>query len=183
MPSANSLKRKFLFTSLIIACASVGLIGGLGVRHLLDAEPTYSDFADYLPYLKPINRAEAASDNLEGKTLLVNFWATWCPPCIEEIPMLDHFNSEFGEQEFQVIGVAFDDPEPVVEFIQQHQVEFLSITGDVTVVDQLMNALGNDQLVLPFSVVFTNAGILALRKFGPFEEAELSAIVNNLNHS
>ena len=179
MSSAKPQRRKMLIILVIVAGASAGLIGGLGARYLLEAEPTYAEFAEYLPYFKPINRTETAADNWEDKTLLINFWATWCPPCIEEIPLLDHFNSEYGEQKFQVVGIAFDDLEPVEEFIRQYRVNFLSITGNVALVDELMDILGNDQLVLPFSVVFANDGVISLRKFGPFEEAELSAIVTN----
>lgn len=180
MPSANPQKRKFLVTLLIVTVAAAGLIGGLGVRYLLEAEPTYADFAEYLPYFKPINRTNPAADTWEGKTLLINFWATWCPPCIEEMPLLDHFNSEFGEQNFQVVGIAFDDLEPVEEFIRQYQLEFLSLTANLALVDELMDVLGNDKLVLPFSVVFASDGVILLRKFGPFEEAELTAIVTDL---
>ena len=113
---------------------------------------------------------------LLGRPLLVNFWATWCPPCIREMPLIDRFHQEFGvpagPRAWQVLGLAIDRREAVAEFLARQPVSYLVALAGLEGTEW-SRALGNERGGLPFSVVFDARGRLAHRKLGELSEAEL----------
>ena len=114
---------------------------------------------------------DLALANLKGRPILLNFWATWCPPCVKEMPELDRFHREFGGKGWQVIGLAIDGPTPVRDFLGKVRVGFpVGLAGFGGT--ELAQALGNDAGGLPFSVLISPDGRVAQRKMGAttFEE-------------
>lgn len=111
--------------------------------------------------------------NLKGKPLVVNFWATWCAPCVRELPALNQFHREFGPQGWQVVALAIDGPTPVREFLKKTPLDFpVGLAGlDGT---EVMRALGNSNGGLPFSVVIDASGRIVQRKLGETSLEELS---------
>lgn len=105
----------------------------------------------------------------QGQPLLVNFWATWCPPCVEELPLIDSFYSQNLEKGWQVIGFAIDKPELVKRFIAQHQLHFPQVMAASTGL-QWSRLLGNEAGSLPFSVIFDKLGQLQLRHTGRIDQ-------------
>jgi len=117
---------------------------------------------------------EIALASLKGQPLVLNFWATWCPPCIEEMPLLDRFHRQFQARGWQVLGLAVDSPTPVREFLAKRPVSFpIGLAGMQGV--ELTRALGNPQGSLPFSVIFGRSGEVAARKLGTLAFDELTA--------
>jgi thiol-disulfide isomerase/thioredoxin len=115
-----------------------------------------------------------AMASLRGRPLLVNFWATWCPPCIEELPLLDVFYREHQVKGWQVLGLAVDKPDAVREFMTKHPVSFpLAIAGTDGI--GLSKSLGNLGAGLPFSVVVGADGTLRTRKMGKVSSQDLLA--------
>ena len=115
---------------------------------------------------------ELVMADLRGRPLLVNFWATWCAPCVKELPMLDRFAREQHPNGWEVVGLAVDNLEPVVQFLVQHPVEFpIGLAGFGGV--ELSRDLGNEAGTLPFTLVFDRAGHLGGRKRGAIEPADL----------
>lgn len=107
-----------------------------------------------------------------GQPLLVNFWATWCPPCVKEMPLLDQLAQEqnqLGAQGVRVLGIAADKAVNVTRWLQRQPVHFpvlIAETGGVA----LTRPLGNSNGGLPFSLLFDRAGQLKQRRIGAFSE-------------
>jgi thiol-disulfide isomerase/thioredoxin len=108
-----------------------------------------------------------------GRPLLVNFWATWCPPCVTEMPMLDAFHRARHGSGWQVVGLAIDGPTPVREFLRQRPVGFAIGLAGLTGVD-LTRQLGNAGGGLPFTVVIGADGTVLARKLGALAERDLA---------
>jgi thiol-disulfide isomerase/thioredoxin len=108
-----------------------------------------------------------------GRPLLLNVWASWCGPCIEEMPELQRFAASQGANGTQVVGIALDDAEAVRTFLQRVPVDYpilLDIPGRADAGVQL----GNPKGVLPYSVLVSADGRLLRQRIGPFAHGEIS---------
>ena len=112
--------------------------------------------------------------SFRGKPLLINFWATWCAPCVEELPMVDTFFQAQKKSGWQVLGLAADKPKNVQDFLQKMPLHF-PVAVDAMLATQWARQLGNVSGGLPFSVVINSAGEVAQRKMGKLMEADLAA--------
>lgn len=101
----------------------------------------------------------------QGKPLLINFWATWCPPCVEELPMLNAFYLQNKSKGWQVLGLAIDRIEMVQKFLRQNPVDFPVAMAGLGGAE-LGRALGNASGGLPFTVVVSSVGAVVQRKLG-----------------
>jgi len=118
--------------------------------------------------------AQLAFSSLRGRPVLVNFWATWCPPCVEEMPLLDAFFREHAAKGWQVVGLAIDQPSAVRTFLQRTPVTFpIGLAGLEGT--ELAKSLGNLTGGLPFTVVLGADGNVRQRRMGRVSEADLKA--------
>lgn len=117
---------------------------------------------------------ELVVERLRGKPLLVNFWATWCPPCVEEMPMIDAFFRENNANGWQVVGLAIDQPTAVRKFLARTPVSYpIGLAGLQGT--ELVKQLGNTAGGLPFTVVVDSDGSIAARKMGKLDAADLQS--------
>jgi thiol-disulfide isomerase/thioredoxin len=113
-----------------------------------------------------------ALSGLKGSPLVLNFWATWCPPCVEEMPLIDAFYRENQSKGWQVVGLAIDQPSRVRSFLNQSAVSYpVGLAGMNG--SEFGKILGNADGSLPFTVVFDAQGQLIFRKIGKLTPEEV----------
>jgi thiol-disulfide isomerase/thioredoxin len=117
--------------------------------------------------------ASLALASFSGKPLLVNFWATWCPPCVEELPLIDRFYQDNKSKNWQVLGLAVDQPSAVRAWLQRMPLAFPVAMAGFTGTE-LSKSLGNLSGGLPFTVVFGASGELLHRKIGKLSADDLA---------
>ena len=166
--------------ALMAGAAAAAGAAGAGVawwRSRLGATP---DGAEIWPlHFETPTGGQLTLAGLRGKPLLLNFWATWCPPCVSELPLLDSFQREQQSRGWQVVGLAVDNLAPVREFLGKHPVGFAIGLAGVEGVE-LSRTMGNTGGALPFTVIFDRTGQAVHRKLGAIQPDDLAHWVTNL---
>jgi thiol-disulfide isomerase/thioredoxin len=157
----------------LAATAGAGTAWWVGRRNAPSAPAGNGDAFWPLRFERP-DGSELAAVSLRGRPLLLNFWATWCPPCVEELPLLDRFEREQRAQGWRVLALAIDRAEPVRKFLDKHPLGFAVALGGAQGFE-LVRQLGNTAGGLPFTAIFDSAGRLVDTKLGAVTPDELSA--------
>jgi len=169
--------------ALILVIAIVGAIGGFLAGGMLRPIPTTTPnphalkIGDAAP---DVQRPDAdgkprSFDEWRGKLLLVNFWASWCGPCREEMPLLDRTQRRLAGKGLQIIGVAYDDVASTKDFLVHTPVHYPILIDDPARGDDVSVTFGNDNSVLPYTVLIGSDGRVLARRAGKFSETTLDA--------
>ena len=163
---------------LAIGLASVAAGAGarLAWRQLADSSAKPSVEAFWGMSFEQPDGGQIQVSRWRGKPLLLNFWATWCPPCLQEMPLLDKFHRERG---WQVLGLAVDQAAPVRAYLQRLPIEFpIALAGLDGV--RLSRDLGNSGGQLPYTVVFDSTGQVKEKHLGIVDETRLALWVEKV---
>jgi thiol-disulfide isomerase/thioredoxin len=112
----------------------------------------------------------------EGKSLIVNFWATWCAPCRREIPLLQAIEREHGADGFQVVGIAVDFREKVLEYADEMNITYPLLIGEQEALDAAA-AFGIEAVGFPFTIFTDNAGRVIVAHMGELHAPEADVIL------
>ncbi|MCL2656371.1 MAG: TlpA family protein disulfide reductase [Betaproteobacteria bacterium] len=115
----------------------------------------------------------------QGKTLVLNFWASWCPPCREEMPLLSQTQTKWQAQGVQIVGVGIDEASSIRKFSDAHKLPFPLLVAGLEQVS-LTEQLGNSVQGLPFTVIIDPEGKLRHVKLGPFRGDQLDRLLESL---
>lgn len=112
----------------------------------------------------------------DGRVIAVNFWATWCLPCLKEVPELVALQEQYGSRGLQVIGIALQKPEELGEFMREHGMNYPVLAGEADVI-AVAESYGNSYGVLPYTTVINRSGIIEFTRAGPVTGAEIEAVI------
>lgn len=166
----------------IIAAAAGGFLAYRWLRPDAPPPPAVSAPAASLPALRPVFSLEDATGRMrsitewDGRALVVNFWATWCPPCRREIPLLNELQREHAADGVQVIGVAVDFREDVRAYLQQTPVDYPVLIGEQAGLD-VMRAFGMETAGFPFTVFTDRKGAIVAVFVGELHRPQAQAIL------
>jgi len=164
----------------LLGAALIAMLAGYGLGQFLwmpsEAKPPLGQMTEFvLPDLegKPHNIKEWG-----GNLILLNFWATWCPPCREEIPFLITMQQRYGTQGLKVIGVAIDRAEAVDQYRRSQGINYPILLGGYDAVS-LLTQYGNSKQALPYSVIITPQREVVARKLGVYAPDELESLIRS----
>ena len=117
--------------------------------------------------------------DFSGKTLLINFWATWCGPCRQEMPMLMDLQRQYGTDGLQIVGIALDDAQSASSFVKTFGITYPILLG-LDDVFATSAAYGNEEGVLPYSVLVDKNGIVRWQYAGIIREEKITSLLSDL---
>lgn len=170
LSSSSSNRRRWM-----VGVAAGAVAAGAGVSWWRSQASRLSPAAEQLLWSSRFEQPDGAPLSLgdcKGRPLVMNFWATWCPPCIEEMPLLDAFYRQNSSKGWQIVGIAIDQPSSVRRFLAAQPVQYPIALGGVNG-NHLGRQLGNESGSLPYTLVLDAQGRVIQRKLGRLDPQDL----------
>lgn len=181
--------RKAVIVAACICLPMLSAVGGFYLHHLVYGKPEaqaaenpiYS-VGDHRPEfsLPDLGGASRSISEWNGKIILINFWASWCPPCVREIPAFESVYQSYRDRDVVVVGVAMDDVDNIERFLNDVSVSYPQLHGQLEVSD-LMKTLGNKIGALPYTIAIDRGGnIAAVAPQGELDYQQIEGLITPL---
>jgi thiol-disulfide isomerase/thioredoxin len=175
--NAGSARLRGWLAALVVAAVALGTGLHFGQRRA-DGEEAQARAALARVAWTDDRGRSVSPQTLRGKVVVLNFWATWCAPCREEMPAFVKAQQQLAGDPVEILGLAIDAPAPVSAFVRE-----LGVTYPIVVLGaegiELMRALGNRAGALPFTVVLDREGEVRARHLGTLDEARIERLVRD----
>ena len=174
------MKRAVLWT-VLTGLVFVSAYLGYRLYHFLQDGPAGSFVGRHRPEftLPDLDGQLRSISEWDGKVIALNFWATWCPPCLKEVPEFVLLQTKYQAAGLQFIGVALQKPAEVRQFVAEHGMNYPVLTGELEVI-KLAESYGNHIGALPYTVIIDRNGQIAHVKPGVLPTEEAESIINRL---
>ena len=156
------LKQLFIYALLATLAITTGFmlrsqLMGVGSQSLSNEQSKQGAQTLFSTTLPDLQGVEQNISQWRGKVIVVNFWATWCTPCREEIPEFIEAQKKFNEQGLVIIGIAIDQPDKIKMFSEAFGINYPILVGSMSTWS-LLEATGNQRSALPYTIVLNRAG-------------------------
>jgi thiol-disulfide isomerase/thioredoxin len=180
----ESLKKQFPLLLMLTIIGVVSLLIGLGASFLKNKEDASSlPSGIYQEFLAAAwNDPQGQSidtSSWKNKIIVINFWASWCPPCVEEMPLLSKLSQDFDSQKVVFIGIGIDSPSNIREFLNQTSVPYPIVVGGING-SEWGKRLGNSQGALPYTIIIDPKGNKVFSKLGKITEDDVNKSILRL---
>ncbi len=159
----------------------LAMVAGIFSSHWISQTGLASDPSIKAFFANPWKTPDGKSANIDdwrGKVLVVNFWASWCPPCVEEMPTLDKIAQEYASKNVLIVGIGIDSPSNIRQFLEKTPVSYPIMIGGLDG-SALAKQMGNAQGALPYTVIINAKGKSVFTKLGKISEEELKKAINS----
>ena len=164
-------KKILLFVVIAILSSVIGVY--VGMHRLAPTVPANPAVATLMQSRLPDAGGQLHQlSDWKGKILLVNFWAPWCPPCVEEMPELAALQNEMAAKNLQIVGIGIDSPSNIKQFAEKHQVSYPLLVAGMQGTE-LSREMGNQAGGLPFTVLLDPTGQVRKTYLGRLNIAQL----------
>jgi thiol-disulfide isomerase/thioredoxin len=171
------MKRTWQIALLVAAAVSALAVGFWLHQWNSGGAPVSGDVTQLMAASLPdVEGKPQALAQWQGKVMVVNFWATWCRPCLEEIPEFIRMQEKLGNQGLQFVGIAIDDRIKAREFALKYHMNYPVLIGEIGAIE-LVRIAGNAHGGLPFTVIVDRRGRLIGTELGGLNEQKLTAII------
>jgi peroxiredoxin len=159
---------------LLVAVALTALFAGLlvAIQRYSPNAPGASAGAFFSQTFKDLDGEPHAMARWQGQLVVVNFWATWCPPCVEEMPDLQRVHDEYRSRGVVVVGLGIDNPSSLKRFRDEHKLA-LPLYAAGAAGSELGKALGNASGALPYTLLIDRKGRIVRARLGQIRPSEL----------
>jgi thiol-disulfide isomerase/thioredoxin len=163
-------------TALIIIAAILALTLGISARHLFPSakENDVSALPEF--NLSDLSGHQHNISEWRSRILVINFWATWCPPCLKEIPDFIALQEQYADKDVQFIGIALEDKEPVAKYAAATHINYPILLGGDNGIT-LAHQLGNSVDAVPYTLIVDRQGQIIHRHPGEFSKQQIQEVI------
>lgn len=181
------MNNRLLLPALLVIGAFSGWAAYTLTRHLDEAAPSSAIGGNATDVLRVLNSLPLTDlsgkatqlDAWQGKILVVNYWATWCPPCRAEMPAFSRLSERYGAKNVQFVGIGIDSSDKIIQFAKDNPVSYPLVVGTPEHLT-LAAQLGNPAQGLPFTLLLDATGRLHSVKLGRMTERDLEQRLTSL---